>query len=267
GIPAFAQAFEGVTFPPALWSINNPDSWTTWVRSTAPAGNGSSTASAFMNFYDYSSYGAIDDLVSPSVDLTGLTSAELSFKVSYAEYSSSYHDSLLVLVSNDCGFTYSQTPLYAKTGAALATSGIHTGYYTPAVAADWRTEIVDLSSFIGSIINVKFVTINGYGNNLYLDDININGGGVSVSEITGNDYGFIIYPNPATDDFLITFSVPGKDDASLIISDMNGRIIFRSNIRGKNKLMIHSADFAAGVYNIAVSGERIYQHKKLVIVK
>ena len=43
--------------------------------------------------------------------------------------------------------------------------------WAPTLAEHWRTEIIDLSEFIGNEIALRFVNICGFGNNLYLDNI------------------------------------------------------------------------------------------------
>ena len=65
--------------------------------------------------------------------------------------------------------------IYNKSGTDLATVADQTTAFVPSVSSDWRMETVDLSAYAGSIISIQIVAVNGYGNNLYLDNINING--------------------------------------------------------------------------------------------
>ncbi|MCX6270734.1 MAG: PKD domain-containing protein [Bacteroidetes bacterium] len=124
--------------------------------------------------YNYSETGQIDELITQGINLTGVSSPQLTFNVAYREYSTSYHDTLKVLVYTNCGTTYSST-IYSKTGSVLATGAATTSSFTPSVSSDWRQETLDLSAFAGSNITIRFQCVNGYGNNLYIDDINITG--------------------------------------------------------------------------------------------
>lgn len=169
------EGFEGTTFPPPGWRIINPDGATTWIRSTAAAKSG--TGSAYINLFNYATIGQTDWLVSPSVNFAGFSGGSLSFDYAYRPYSAGFSDSLTVLVSSDCGTTW--TTVWQKFGLALASDG--GGYLTTnfvPTAAQWTSTPVkiDLTSYIGSgNIFVAFRSGNRYGNNIYLDNINIAG--------------------------------------------------------------------------------------------
>jgi len=168
-----SEGFVAATFPPVGWSIqNNNASATTWVRNAtigfAP------TAGNAMSFDNFSFNDADDDEVRlPGASFTGLTSAQLQFDVAYAPYSAAYFDGLEVLVSSDCGVTYSS--VYAKSNTVLATAPATTTIFTP-TAGQWRTETVNLSAYIGnSKVIVAFRNLSGYGNRLFVDNINLTG--------------------------------------------------------------------------------------------
>lgn len=168
----FLQAFESTTFPPAGWSVSNPDGGITWARRAA-TGNGASTAAGYMNFYNYNSTGQLDELITEPIDLTSVTDAEMTFNVAYRRYDNTTDDGLKIFVSTDCGATFSTTPVYNKIGTALATTTNSTSAFTPSLASQWRNDTVDLGAFVGNSIVLKFQSLNDYGNNLYIDDINI----------------------------------------------------------------------------------------------
>ncbi|MEJ6582674.1 MAG: M43 family zinc metalloprotease, partial [Crocinitomicaceae bacterium] len=166
------QGFTATTFPPTSWSINNGGLASTWVRSatqgTAPtAGN-----SAYIDNFSTNTAGNIDDLVMIPANFTGLVSAQLQFDVAYARYSATYSDQLQVVVSSDCGQTFNV--VYDKAGTALATQADQTAAYT--APTTWRQETVDLSAYVGSgKVDVYFRSISGYGQYLYIDNINLTG--------------------------------------------------------------------------------------------
>jgi len=168
------EGFESTTFPPANWRIINSNAGSiTWARSTTARKSG--TASTFMDFYNYTTAGQEDYILSPILDVLSADSVIVSFERAYRVYSTSasFADALALVVSTDCGATF--TEVWRKAGTVLATvAGAQTSAFTP-TAAQWLNEKVDIKPFIGtaSSVTVGFKAINNFGNNLYLDDINI----------------------------------------------------------------------------------------------
>ena len=200
------ENFEGTTFPPTGWTINNPDSpsiaWGTagakGLEKRAALGNtGSTVGSVGLDCFNYSDTNQVDDLITIPLILVGTSSPKLTFKRAYKTYVSAtnpqfYRDELKVFISSDCGATWGSA-VYFKKGAQLATNGTSNTSFTPGVAADWDIDTVNLTSYIGQTIKVKFSFMNRYGNTLYLDDININSvASVASVAITSSDADNII---------------------------------------------------------------------------
>jgi len=166
------EDFEGTPALPSRWSITNPDSAITWQQASNIVGqDGQSTQAMYMNCFNYNNAdGERDILRTEAVDLTGGSTVELSFDVAYAPYSTNFNDRLIVEVSTDCGKTYS--PIYNKEGANLATASEQSNSFQPSTANEWRTDTVTLRGLSSSAI-IRFVSVNGYGNNIYLDNINL----------------------------------------------------------------------------------------------
>jgi hypothetical protein len=196
------QDFQSPTFPPTGWNRVNPDNATTWTRSTSAGGFGTSSASMFIDNYNYNAVGQRDYLESPSFDLSSVTDPVIVvFDVAYARYSANNHDSLIVSVSTDCGGTW--TRLYAKGNQILSTNGGAnvTTAFTP-TASQWRKDTVSLQAYLGQPnVKVRFENYCGYGNNLYVDNINIIIASAPVAgvSITGS-------PNPSCAGQTVTFT-------------------------------------------------------------
>ncbi|MBI1837383.1 MAG: PKD domain-containing protein [Flavobacteriia bacterium] len=198
----FVENFEGATFPPTGWTLENADApsiaWGTagakgLERRTATGNTGSATGCAGIELFNYSDSAQVDNLISLPVSLVSASAPKLTFKRAYKYYNSStaptkYHDELKVYISTDCGATWGSA-VYFKKGAQLATSGTLNTTFSPATAADWDIDTINLTSYIGQSIKVKFEVGNRYGNNLYIDDININSTAAVVASvaITSND--------------------------------------------------------------------------------
>ena len=169
----FTEDFEGTTFPPDNWSIENPDENKTWAQNTDAAGNGTSTKAAYVNFFNYSTTGQKDALILPKINLESTTENQITFNVAHNQYDDET-DGLEIYISTDCGLTYNATPIYSKYGATLST-GTSTTNFIPSTSGDWRLETIDLSAYDGNVICIKFQSENDYGNNLFIDDIEITG--------------------------------------------------------------------------------------------
>lgn len=185
GLPLpFTENFES----PATynrWAVDNPDNDITWTI-TAVSGNGSTQAAGIDN-YNYSASDAVsqlDDLTSPPLNLTGYTTATLTFDYAYRQYGSSYTDSLAVYVSSDCGNTWTRVASFKENGSnSFITNSDITTAFVPSSTADWCAApgyadcpSVNLDAYAGlANVKIRFRSLSGWGNNLYLDNINLDG--------------------------------------------------------------------------------------------
>ena len=83
-----------------------------------------------MWFNNFGYNDADDDVVriKPLI-FTGLSSAQMTFDVAYAPYDAAYFDGLEVLVSTNCGSSF--TSVYSKSGTTLATASATTSVFVP----------------------------------------------------------------------------------------------------------------------------------------
>ena len=182
----FREDFEGNWM--AYWSIDNPDNNITWAPVTANNGDTTNQA-AWMDFYNYSSIGQADALISPPISLVGVSNPTMTFDHAYTQYGGGTVDSLVVFASSDCGLTYQRLAGYS--GTNLSTVPNSSNPFSPSGASDWcfSCKTIGLSSYAGQTgIRIKFVAYNDYGNNLYLDNINITGTPLSspVADLLGD---------------------------------------------------------------------------------
>ncbi len=166
------EPFE--TLPPA-WIISNPDNQVGWVNTIAPDISPSNHAMR-LEFFNYEGQGPIDWLISPPFDIGTPTASLLRFDIAYAPYPGQTEDALRVYALPWCSTDLSQaTLLYDKTSNALATTASTSNPFMPTSNSHWRkSEFVSLSTLSPSTRwQLAFVGRNGYGNNLYLDNVSI----------------------------------------------------------------------------------------------
>lgn len=262
----YSEGFEGNPIPNSDWKVHNQlPGGNTWVQTSTAAATGSKSI-MITNTAGSDTY--IDELVSPSINMTSLTgSLNLTFKVAFAQATSTSADKLQVLVSTNCGLTW--TLRDSKTGSALSTVGVQSAAFTP-TASQWVQHSVPFSGYANQT-NLFFMfrfTSNG-GNNIYLDDINI-GGASGINNELASTINFNVYPNPIEDNSIISFTIPEKQNVELKIYDIIGRevsSIVKGNLSpGEHQYPIaENADLSPGIYFIELGVDQQHFTKKLIV--
>ncbi|AGA79601.1 T9SS-dependent choice-of-anchor J family protein [Echinicola vietnamensis] len=160
----------------SVWTVKNEDEALTWETQPLTL-DGQSVEALRLNFYNYETSGATDYLISPQINLAQFPDAQLVFDMAYARYpQTGLDDQLIIGISTDCGNTFDFiNPPYQKSQERLETATASTAEFIPSSQRNFRTEVVDLSPYADEgNIRIAFITINGFGNNLYLKDIRLN---------------------------------------------------------------------------------------------
>jgi subtilisin family serine protease len=192
GTPAtlpFVENFETNVLANGTWKVLNPDNDITWARATV-GGITPGNQAMKMDLFSYAQAGQRDGLISPVISLNGYSSANMTFHHAYRRFNQEATDSLIIYVSTNCGSTWTRVFQIAENGTGtFATQTTNANAFTPAQAQDWCFEPIstttpgascyniNLTQFVGQNIVVMFESFNAgtLGNNLYLDNINING--------------------------------------------------------------------------------------------
>ena len=246
-------------FLPNGWSINNQDGGGTWSLSTSTGGFGNSTKSAVFNNYDIDSQQSFDDLVMP-LDASVLDiQPNLYFDVAYARWGAGYSDTLAVMISTDCGLTFQQ--VYLKGGTELSTSPDNQSSFIP-TADQWRTDSVDLSAYLGQAnLQVAFRNKGGWGNNIYLDNINL-GSMANVNESIENP--FSLYPNPIQSGTCLT--IQGEGMKSLDLISPEGKSI-KSVRKFEGNIFEIPENISTGTYILQIETENQLLNRPLIIIR
>jgi len=243
----YSQGFESTTFPPTGITLTNSDGATTWARTTAADYSG--VASAFMDNYDYNANGEVDEMILPNLNLASTTNPALTFQVAYRMYTNptanpNYSDTLKVLISTDCGVTWST--LYNKYSSTLATvtPTYSTTEFVPSGTSQWRLETISLSPY-SSAQNavIKFRHSTQYENNMYLDDINIQTSTNVASQQLSNNVN--LFPNPTSGQLSLSVVLPQNDNLKV-------RVL---NTLGQSVHSFEQHNTFGGVYNISLEGQ------------
>jgi len=265
------QDFGLALFPPASWTMINPNNGPTFGRdvSTGSYGNPNEIGCVKFDFFNNAVIGDQDELYLPPSDLSGTATPTLSFDYAYAQKSGE-NDRLEVLISNDCGITW--TSVFDKAGQNLATVGALTASFTAAASSDWTTASINLTGFASANALVKFKVTNDHGNNLFIDNVNMAQPSTAGIKANSRDNNTIsIYPNPATNETSITIkSDMAIDNATFKIIDVIGKVYNVKQINllpGINSYKIDTKDLATGVYFVSLETGKSVVSKKLMISK
>jgi len=174
-VPGTLPDFVNFSVFPSNWTISNPDLRTTWTLTNANNGETGNRA-LFLDCYNYeNASGEVDFFISPAYDFTGIETPSLSFDVAFAQYNTQ-SDKLRVYVVTNCGPVTNGTIVYDKRGSNLSTAPPTTSPFTPTGSSQWRREFISLAAFAGQpTVRIAFVGINDWGNNIYLDNVNVSG--------------------------------------------------------------------------------------------
>lgn len=236
------DGFENTTQFGNDWWINN-DGGQTWSNNTSASTTGA--RSVRIRNYFTGTDGEVDELISPSFDISTTTTKTMTFKQAWAKKSSGDNDKLLVYYSTDCGGNWLlKLPL---TAGNLTTAPNHSNVFVP-TASEWVERSISLSA-IGTATNVrfKFAFTSGGGNDIYIDDINIGDFSVGIDDFN-NIASFSVYPNPTSSSAQISFN---------LTKDVNNLSIKVRNAVGQEVTnVINGQSFNAGKYTLKIDEER-----------
>ncbi|HEX6427884.1 MAG TPA: M43 family zinc metalloprotease [Niastella sp.] len=260
--PPLTQSFENATFPPVGWDVINNDQSFTWERTVANAKTGS--ASVVARNFDYTVKGQKDYIRLPVMNIASADSAFMTFQVAAAvrdtSSSNNAFDTLQVLVSQDCGATY--TSIYKKWGNALITRSTPTTESFKPASGEWRKDSVNLSQFINNgPILLAFVNTNENENNIYLDDINVYSLTVNPNLKTKE---FMVTPNPTTGRVAVQFFPNPVFVKGINIFNSTGRLVISKQVNGAGSsgYYFDLGKFDSGVYYIqVVLGDKVVTQK------
>ena len=113
----------------------------------------------------------------------------------------------------------------------------------------------------------KFKATSNYGNNIYVDNINI--GTASIEALT--ETSFNVYPNPASDLVNISFDLIQSNQVSVQILDITGKLVIGTESRqfntGANKIELGTSELPQGMYFVQILTPESTLSTRLVIVK
>ena len=261
-MPPITESFATGTTLPSTFGVSNPDGGPTWTRATQ--GMGGTNGSAKMDYYN-SGVANIDDMILPAIDLSTTASADLAFRISKATYTGQI-DQLDIVYSLDCGATW--TSLWTKSDPTLATQPATTAGYTPSTSSTWRQEVISLSTLLGnSNVLLAFRAISGYGNNAYIDNINLDlTAGIGENAISNL---VSLYPSPSAGIVNINVEKVTSAKMDVTVTNVLGKVVKQMTFDKSegNSIAIDLSNQASGNYLVKIVADKETILKRAVIQK
>ena len=191
GLP-FTENFESNSFASNNWYMTNADNDISWEIVTVDGTNPGNKA-ARIDFYNYSNGGQRDGFQTAPFDFGLYSNIEMTFEHAFRRYNQQSRDSLAILISTDCGASFSHIGSYAEDGTGSFATAITSELEFVPSTGDWCTGnigadcfTIDLNSYSGmSGVVIRFESVNNgiAGNNLFIDNINITGDQASAPPV------------------------------------------------------------------------------------
>ncbi|TNE53373.1 MAG: PKD domain-containing protein [Bacteroidetes bacterium] len=244
----FSEGFTSGVFPPnANWNVVDAGGSGNWEHTTTAGLAPTDGNSVRFDNYSFDDSGSNDEFWLPGLNLAGYQSVTLSFDLAYTTYDAANFDGLEILVSDNCGNSF--TSVYSKSNMDLSTTGAPLNTQFVPTSGQWRRETIDLSAYSSaSNLLISFKNIAGYGNTLYIDNIEITGmGGLptanfgkNVSDLCEGEsvtYNSVVTGNPTSYNWsfpggtpssstdpnpTVSYSTAGTYDVTLTVSNANG---------------------------------------------
>ena len=209
-----------------------------------------------------------DQLITSSMDMSEAAEIQVSYKWAYCykgtdEDEDDTDDRLKVYASPNCGETWSLRRMH-RGFTDLPSAPPHPFVFTPSGPEEWNEYVLSIpyTQFFTENFRLMFEFESRLGNNIFLDDINIEV--LTPADVLErermNGLALQVYPNPASADATLEFTTSRSYEAiSIRALDVAGRLVWKgyegSLGMGAQRFDLPAAVWPAGTYLIQVEAE------------
>ena len=219
-----------------------------------------------------------DLLITSSMDMSQASEIQVSYKWAYCfkgtnEDEDDTDDRLKIYASSDCGETWSLRRMH-RGFTDLPSAPPHPFVFTPSGPEEWNSYTLSIpyEQFFTENFRLKFEFESRLGNNIFLDDINIevlSPADVIEREATSG-IELSVYPNPATNLASLEFATNRPyDRMTLEIVDLTGRLIWTGFSGalplGSQRFELPVSRFAQGTYMVVLTADGRQFSERLLV--
>ncbi|HKK38046.1 MAG TPA: T9SS type A sorting domain-containing protein, partial [Cryomorphaceae bacterium] len=265
----FVEDFESQTEDLVGWNASDPIQDITWEL-LSDIGY-LSEQSVYIQNYDLVGNGQIE-LVSELIDLSQLDTAFISMRVAFARKLDSSYEALRIFIDTDCSNEWDLLKVFSAS-SSLASVEPTNDYFEPQGEEEWNYLVADNIEPEERTENFRFKLVFYYngGNNIYLDDINLNEDNLLNTQFTSTkfDGDIELFPNPTSGDINIVLTAKKAEKVSLNLLGADGKLLLQDGpldlIAGKQNLGLSMGALDAGTYILEVVGESGVVHRKIIL--
>ena len=204
---------------------------------TAIGGFGNSDGAFAFNFFGVEEGQGL--IAFDKVDLSNSSMTELRFTHAYAPYVLGEEDRVEVVVSTDCGDSW--TSVWDQRGTELSTAAPSEPRFFPE-PDQWRENTVDLSAYDGQPdVTIAFRGTSDWGNMAYIDDVTLGANLSDAEETNALESAVEIFPNPVATDLVINLQLENATPVTAEVFDLSGK---------KVATIENNANYPAGTHTL-----------------
>ena len=255
------EGFEATTVPADWYVVDVTDDGLTWQITATAAATG--TRSAFIQNWSNTTEFSSEQLISSTMDMTGANDISVSYKWAYSFKGNNADtddtdDRLKVYASSNCGETWVLRRMH-RGFTDLPTADPHVFPFVPNGAGEWTSHVLTLTQeeYFSPNFRIMFEFESRLGNNIYLDDINIQASiPAGVAEVAVGASAPVLVPNPAAEGTACVFSLRTPASVQLEVWDASGRQVRAVEAgdlpAGAHRVNLGLRGLAPGVYLVRV---------------
>lgn len=263
----YRTSFEGTdTNYYATDAASNGQTWGIYKGGSTAIGHTGLYTAGFR--YLYTVTGATNTLVLPVVAVTSPATSVISFWVAYAQKTSTDADPLEVVYSTNCGSTW--TTLWNVTPPTATLTASSSAEQVPNSPSQYKKYTASLAGVPAGNVMFGLHTTDAGGNSMWVDDIYI-GANTAVEQMSETNINSSIYPNPATDEAHLVFTLGAQSSVTITVVDGLGRVVStvaqgEMNV-GVQTVNINTSALATGVYNVMIHTDAGTFTQRMSVVK
>jgi hypothetical protein len=118
---------------------------------------------------------------------------------------------------------------------------------------------------------VKFRATSDFGNNLYLDNVNLSQSNpLGTEPLKNNEVSVSIFPNPSNGETNLKINAKTSSEAGITLVNVLGQTVYSRQVLlngGTNIIPLDVSGLAQGAYSVVIDSKNGASVKKLIVTK